>query len=93
MTHHVVYCFDENYEAHFGASVTSLILNYKEPGESLCIHVITECASIGFIEKINFLKVIFRCRIEVINPTEKSIDLLSSLTVSVNHIDYILDYN
>ncbi len=89
MTHHVVYCFDENYEAHFGASVTSLILNYKEPGESLCIHVITECASIGFIEKINFLKVIFRCRIEVINPTEKSIDLLSSLTVSVNHIDYI----
>ena len=89
MTHHVVYCFDKNYEAHFGASVMSLILNYQGAGENLHIHLITEHNTPEFLEKVSRLRSIFRCAIEIIHPSSQQKALLTDLTLDSKAQNYL----
>lgn len=82
MPHHVVYCFDKNYEAHFGASVMSLMLNYQGPGEDLHIHLITEHKSPEFLEKLDRLRQMFRCTIGINHPSSQQMALLIDLKLN-----------
>lgn len=50
----VLFCFDDKYEQHFGAAVTSLIFN--NPDNLTKIHIITKKISRNFQEKIDQLK-------------------------------------
>lgn len=86
---HVVYCFDKNYEAHFGASVMSLILNYQGPGENLHIHIITEYKTPEFLEKLDRLLLMFRCTIEIYHPSDQQMALLIDLTLESTAQNYL----
>lgn len=61
---HVVYCFDQKYEQHFGASVTSLLLHAKGPGADLCIHIVTVEISAELRARVDRLADIFQARFE-----------------------------
>lgn len=50
----VLFCFDGKYEQHFGAAVTSLILN--NPNNLIKVHILTKKISRDFQEKIYQLK-------------------------------------
>lgn len=89
MPHHIVYCFDKNYEAHFGASVMSLILNYREPGENLHIHLITDHKEAAFLDKLNRMRQMFRCTIEIHHPSGQHMALLTDLTVGSDAQNYL----
>lgn len=89
MTHHVVYCFDNNYEAHFGASVMSLILNYNGRGEDLHIHLITEYETLDFLKKIDYLRQKFRCSIEINHPSDEQMALLRDLKLDSSAVKYL----
>ena len=42
---HIAYCFDENYQRHFAASLTSLLANYGGSPSELVIHAVTTSVS------------------------------------------------
>lgn len=62
---HVVYCFDQKYEQHFGASVTSLLLHANGPGADLCIHIVAGAVSTELRARIGRLADIFQARFEL----------------------------
>jgi UDP-glucose/galactose:(glucosyl)LPS alpha-1,2-glucosyl/galactosyltransferase len=86
---HVVYCFDQNYEQHFGASVTSLLLNRQGPGRDLCIHVVTAEVTAAFQARLDRLTDTFRVRIAVHRLRPQDLERLSRLktkTQTVTHL-------
>jgi UDP-glucose/galactose:(glucosyl)LPS alpha-1,2-glucosyl/galactosyltransferase len=86
---HVAYCFDKNYRQHFGASVTSLLLNFDGPGADLCIHVITDEMDQDLDRQLTRLRHVFRASIEIHLPHSRDIDKVSSLqmkSAALNHV-------
>ncbi|MBK6472009.1 MAG: hypothetical protein IPF94_15200 [Betaproteobacteria bacterium] len=86
---HVAYCFDQNYEQHFGASVTSLLLNAQGPGSNLCIHVVTAQVSDAFQARLDRLTDTFRARIEVHCVQAHDVERLSRLPVTNRPLAYL----
>jgi len=43
--HNIVYCFDENYQQHFAASLESLVKRYSKARSFLCVYIITDIVS------------------------------------------------
>jgi len=43
--HHVAYCFDENYQQHFAASLSSLVASHGVKVNNLKVHIVTDTAS------------------------------------------------
>lgn len=78
---HVAYCFDKNYQQYFGASLTSLLLNFDGPGEDLCIHVVTDTLDSDFLAKVEHLRQVFRATIKTYSPAPESIQSLTGLMV------------
>jgi len=62
---HVAYCIDKNYQQHFGASITSLLLNFSGDATNLSIHVVTDHADPDFRAKLDLLNSLFKARIEL----------------------------
>lgn len=78
---HVAFCFDRNYQQHFGAAVTSLLLNFDGVGEDLCIHVVTDAVDGDFEGKIARLRNMFRATINIHVPSVENMRALTGLPV------------
>lgn len=59
-TIHVAYCFDRNYRFAFGASVLSLILNFRGRGDRLKVHIVTDEVDEDFEQRLEQMRRIFR---------------------------------
>ena len=79
---HIAYCFDTHYRQHFGASVSSLLLNFAGPGDGLCIHVLTDTVDAVFASQINKLQRQFRATIKVYALSEQLNENLMKLPLS-----------
>lgn len=62
--YNVAFCFDNNYQQHFGAAINSLLLNFAGNGEDLCIHVVGDALEDACLEKIEILRNRFRAQIK-----------------------------
>jgi lipopolysaccharide biosynthesis glycosyltransferase len=69
---HVAYCIDKNYQQHFGASLTPLLLNFGGDGSELAIHVVTDEADTAFRSRLDRLRQAFKARIDLylVGPQE-----------------------
>lgn len=76
---HVAYCIDKNYQQHFGASATSLLLNFAGDGSDLAIHVITDEADPVFRARLDRLRHAFKARIELYLVGSQEIQAMASL--------------
>lgn len=79
---HVAYCFDRNYRRHFGAAVMSLLLNFRAPGDELCIHIVTDEVDDDFLGRIECLKRAFRARFEIYTPSPEQIAAMAGVPVA-----------
>ena len=86
---HVAYCFDPLYEQHFGASITSLLLNFKGPGSDLCVHVVVTDVSDALRDRLLRLTHTFRARIEVHLVLPEDLQRLSVLPVHSKWMSYL----
>lgn len=86
---HVAYCFDRNYQQHFGAAVTSLLLNFDGPGEDLCIHVVTDAPDADLLAKVERLRQVFRATIKTYSPAHESLQWLAGLMVQREKPTYL----
>lgn len=86
---HVAYCFDKNYRQHFGASMTSLLLNFDGPGSDLCIHVITDEMDHVFQTRLNRLQDTFKARIEIHIPLVEDIAEISRLQLNSRAVEHV----
>jgi lipopolysaccharide biosynthesis glycosyltransferase len=89
MSYHVVYCFDQNYEKHFGASVTSLLLNFRKPANSLNIHIITAHNTPEFLARIDMLRSMFIARINVISVENEIAKAFLKAPIMSRHINHV----
>ncbi len=89
MDYHVAYCFDKNYAPHFGASVTSLILNFRKRAANLHIHVITPHDAPEFLERLDVLRSIFSCKIHHVSPTQAHQNRLAQMPVNSSHLSHL----
>lgn len=89
---HVAYCFDKNFEPLFGASLMSLLLNFRSAGAGLTVHVVTDNHHPGFQEKIEHLRSAFAARIELYVISAADIQAMAALPVTrqphVTHAGY-----
>ena len=69
MTFHIAYTFDHHYQQHFGASVTSLLVNAGAHRQQLSIHVVTDVATSDFENKLQQLRKQFQVAICVYAPS------------------------
>lgn len=79
---HVVYCFDRAYQQHFGASATSLLLNFRGPGSDLVLHVLTDEVDAPFQGQLARLTDTFRARIEVHQVPAGDVQQVANLTLN-----------
>lgn len=66
---HIAYCFDRNYRAHFGASITSLLLNSLSDKREILIHVLTDEVDQTLEDSLNRLRRSFGVGINTYMPT------------------------
>ncbi len=76
---HVAFCFDRNYQQHFGASITSLLLNYSGVESDLCIHVFTDAMDDAFAARVKRLQSKYRATIKVHSPSAAIMNRLAGL--------------
>ncbi len=62
---HVAYCFDANYQQHFGAAVVSLLESQAHQAQTLHIHIVTDIAEPAFADKIAALAAATRATLQV----------------------------
>jgi lipopolysaccharide biosynthesis glycosyltransferase len=79
MTLHIAYTFDSHYQQHFGASVTSLLVNAGSHRKHLSIHVVTEVATADFEDKLQQLRQQFQVGIHVYAPSVEQRQQLAQL--------------
>ncbi|ACK66221.1 glycosyl transferase family 8 [Rippkaea orientalis PCC 8801] len=75
----VLFCFDKNYEQHFGVAITSLILNNTNKIKT--IHLVTKDNSKDFLKKIDKLKSKTQAKFFIYSPDDKD---LSNVKVSAH---------
>lgn len=70
---HIAYCFDKNYRAQFGASVTSLLLNRTTRNSEITIHVVTDEVDQAFENSLKKLRCVFNVNITtyVVTPEQQ----------------------
>lgn len=85
---HVVYCFDQNYEQHFGASVTSLLLNRRGPAD-LHVHVVIAELSEDLAARLGRLAEAFRVRIDVHVVPAQDLQRLSGLKTKNKNMTHL----
>lgn len=78
----VAFCFDNNYQQHFGAALTSLLLNFAGNGEDLCIHVVGDALEDASLEKIALLSKRFRAKIRFYAIEDFDQQLLAELPLN-----------
>lgn len=76
---HVAYCIDRKFTPYFGASVFSLLANYRADPSRLMIHVIVDHPDDGLAEGISQLRRLFRAGIRLHLAPEGDLDRLSDL--------------
>jgi lipopolysaccharide biosynthesis glycosyltransferase len=81
---HVAYCFDRNFAQYFGASVFSLILNYRGEPSELLIHLVSEDFDADLLEKIEVLRSTFRVGIRTYAVADEDLRYLSGLPLPVD---------
>ncbi len=86
---HVVYCFDRAYQQHFGASVTSLLLNLGGSGSDLVVHVVTDETGAGLRRNIDRLAGAFQAGIELHLVPPDKLRRLAGLTLSNSAISHL----
>ncbi len=84
---HVVYCLDENYEQHFGVSLTSLLINYGD-GSDLTIHVIIDKVSETMQSALKVLRNTYKSKINVCVIGEDLKANLQNISQKT-HLEYI----
>ena len=68
--YNVAYCFDKKYQQHFGASVMSLLLNYRGDASLLQIFAITDQFDSQLEENVGILNSMFKSTIKVLVLSE-----------------------
>lgn len=86
---HISYCFDKNYQQHFGASLMSLLLNFEGDVSDLCVHVITDEMDHVFSEKLDRLRSIFKAHIEVSLLKPDDLQKLENLPAKMEHMTFM----
>lgn len=86
---HIAYCFDKNYQQHFGVSLTSLLLNYGGDGADLCIHIITDELDHAFSEKLDRLTRTFKAQIDIILLKPNDIEVVARLPAKTEKLAYM----
>ncbi|ROZ77019.1 glycosyltransferase family 8 protein [Ramlibacter sp. WS9] len=76
---HVAYCIDKNYQQHFGASATSLLLNFAGDGSELTIHVVTDEADPVFRARLDRLRSVFKARLELYLVDSQALQAMAPL--------------
>jgi len=68
----VAYCLDKNYQQHFGASILSLLLNFKGDARQLRVFVVADEVDKDFAARIDHLSALFQATIQltVLNSSE-----------------------
>lgn len=67
----ILFCFDKNYEQHFGVAITSLLLN--NPKTIKRIHLVTKNNSQNFLNKIEKLKAKTQAKFFIYKPQDKDL--------------------
>lgn len=86
----IAYCFDKNYQAHFGASITSLILNFAGNTSELRIHIVTDEDSENFREKVSKLRTDFKVEININIVSDEDNRALGVLHQETNRRHYLV---
>lgn len=86
---HVAYCFDRAYQQHFGAAVTSLLLNRGGSGSELVIHVLTDEVDAVFQQKLDRLSDTFRAHIRLYPVPQGELNRLAGLTLNNSAKSYL----
>ena len=55
----VVFCFDKNYEQHFGVALTSVLLNNTQ--DTINVHIITDIIEKELKPKLDHLSKNYKC--------------------------------
>ncbi len=77
--HHVAFCFDQGYQQHFGAAVTSLLMNDDGPGSDLCVHVVTDVVDARLQRGLERLHRLFGATFEVHVPAREALAEVAGL--------------
>lgn len=86
---HLAYCFDRNYQQHFGASVTSLLLNFGGNASELTIHVVTDELDPGLLDRLQRLGGVFKARFETHQLTAAHLQGVANLTVKSKAVQHL----
>ena len=79
---HVLFCFDEKYQQHFGVALTSLLVNNQE--NFIHAHLLTKDITLAFQEKLSDLKFKYKFSYSVYVVSEEEIsDLPISRHISL----------
>ena len=85
----VAYCFDRNYQQHFGASLMSLLLNAGASTSRLDVHVVTSEADRAFVDRLERIARVFRASIHLVELGPGELRCLEDLAVSSAKQSYL----
>lgn len=93
----VAFCLDSNYQAHFGAAVMSLLLNYRGKPTDLCVHVVIDNPDDRFIKNVEILNNTFAATIKIYPIYEINIPQFNALPLNrfytrATYLYYLLPY-
>jgi lipopolysaccharide biosynthesis glycosyltransferase len=84
----IAYCFDKNYEQHFGVSLTSLLLNADFSNFKKRVHVIVDDLSQELSDKLSRLKNIFNVEIEIYKIDLNEFSNFNQLPINSKYISH-----
>ena len=88
----IVYCFDRGYQQHFGASVTSLLLNFEGDAANLSIFIVTDECDSMFLKKINHFENCFKASFKIIQLNENSLNQAAEIHAKVRENSHQVDH-
>lgn len=85
MLNHIAYCFDTRYAPHMGASLTSLLLNYRGKADDLQIHLVTDRIDSSLLRRIDTLGNLFRAQLCLWQVGKENLETVTGLPKASMH--------
>ena len=84
--YHIAYCFDKNFNQHFGAAITSVILNFRMSPSKLHFHIITDQVNAELSSFIDAIKLLFGCSISVYVVAKEESAILERIPLALRNL-------